>query len=77
MAARSGADLLRLIVKNLDDCRESFLDRFTAIQLVKIGLVHLACGWDILPDQWEERQIREALRGKVPRWDSDYKPIYD
>lgn len=73
---RSGATLLRLIVRNLGDCRESFLDRFTAIELVKIGLCHLACGWDKPPDQWEEKQVEQALRGKVPRWDSDYKPIY-
>lgn len=74
---RTGAELLRLIVRNMDDCRESFNDRFGAIELVKIGLCHLASGWDMLPDQWEERQIREALRGKAPRWDSDYKPVYE
>lgn len=77
MGARSGADLLRLIVRNMGDCRESFNQRFTAFQLVKLGIAHLASGWDLLPDQWEERQIREALRGKVPRWSNDYKPIYD
>jgi hypothetical protein len=77
MPRLSGVEIIRLVVRNLDDCRESFLQRFTAIQLLKIGIAHLACGWDFPPDQWEERQIQEALRGKIPRWDSDSKPLYD
>lgn len=74
---RSGADTLRLIVNGMNYCLESFNDRFTAEELVAIGKAYITCGWDILPDTWEERQVQEALQGKPPRWDDDEKPVYD
>ena len=74
---RTGAETLRLIVRNIGDCRESFNDRFTLDELIKIHLMFLECGWDIYPDQWEERQIKEALERKIPKWDSMERPFYD
>jgi hypothetical protein len=66
---RTGADELRLIVQNMNYCREGFNDRYTAEQLVAIGRAHIACEWDNPPDTWTPRQVRAALRGKVPRFE--------
>jgi hypothetical protein len=73
---RTGAEELRIIVRNLGITSESFNERFTAEQLIQIGRMQLACGWDFLPDRWKPRQVREALRGIVPAWDADEKPLY-
>ena len=66
--AMTGAEELRTAVGALDNCTESFLDRFTAEQLLQLWRVWNECGWDICPDQWTERQVREALQGKPPLW---------
>ena len=58
---RSGIDTLRLILRNLNDCPEDFLTRFTLQELVKIGLAHLDSDVDEYPDQWPERKLRQAL----------------
>lgn len=73
----TGAECLRRIVRNMDACRESFNDRFTMAELIAIHEAFLSSGWDIYPDQWEERQVQEALQGKPPRWNEDERPIYD
>lgn len=73
---RSGADELRTIARNMDATTESFNDRFTAEQLLTIGRAFLASEWDFYPDQWTARQVREALKGKPPRWDDNEKPVY-
>lgn len=65
---RSGAEELRLIVSNLNRCAESFLDDFDAAQLLAIGRAQLGGEWDITPDQWSPRQVREALSGIPPRF---------
>ena len=72
---RTGAEELRLIVANLNCCRERFLDRFTAEQLLAIGRAQIACEWDNPPDTWTVKQVRAALRGKVPRFDDDGRPL--
>lgn len=74
---RTGAEELRLIVKNLDLTEEGFNDRFTAEQLLQLGRMHLACEWDIFPDDWTDRQVAEALAGKPPQWDGNEKPVYE
>lgn len=74
---RSGADLLRLIVRNMDDAPESFNDQFSAAELFNIYAAHIACGWDYPPHEWTRRQLDEArLKNKPPRWDSDERPVY-
>jgi len=73
---RTGAEELRLIVENMNITREDFNDRFTAEQLVQIGRMLLASEWDIYPDQWSDRQVREALAGKPPRFDARERPVY-
>lgn len=77
MSKMTGAQLLRLIVNNLDACAENFLDRFTADQLIQIGRMHLLSEFDFYPDQWTDRQIREALIGKVPQWTANETPKYE
>lgn len=76
-----GIDTLRDAVKALNACSETFLDPFTPEQLLAICKVWKECEWDFYPDEWEPRQIREAIRGIVPRWNvplnGDYKAIYD
>ena len=74
---RTGAEELRLIVSNMNTTSETFNDRYTLEQLVQIGRMLLASEWDIYPDQWTDRQVREALKGIPPQWDkATEKPIY-
>ena len=73
---QTGADELRLIVRNMDSCPEWFLDRYTTEQLVTLFRAQLACGWDWMPHQWAPRQVREALCGIVPQWDEDEQTVY-
>lgn len=82
--AMSGIDLLRLVVQNLDRCREDFVHPapprkpFTPEQLIQIGRMHLLSEWDFYPDQWTARQVKEALAGKPPSWNRETeKPVYD
>lgn len=77
MPKRTGANTLRAIVRNMDATRESLNDRFTVPELIAIYSAHLASEWDIYPDQWEERQLQEAILGKVPHWDANERPVYD
>lgn len=71
-------DELRLIVRNFDDCRDSFNQNYTIDQLVQIHRMWMACDWDNYPDTWEDRQVEEALQGIVPRWNNQTgEPVYD
>lgn len=77
-SGRTGIEDLRRLVMNFNYCRESFLERFTIAELVKLHHAHQGCAWDFFPDQWTERQVREALRGRIPTWDpATEKPTYD
>lgn len=75
--AKSGIDHLRLLVKNLDYCNESFNEQFSAAELLKIHRAWMLSGWDIYPDTWTARQIKEALAGKSPNWDERERPKYE
>jgi hypothetical protein len=72
----SGVEELRLIVGNLNCCREEFIDKFTAQELVSLGLAHLRGEWDFFIDQWDPRQIQEALKGIPPCWTEKEEPYY-
>ena len=72
----TGMEKMRRIVKALNNCNESFLDQFPFNDLMKIYSAWLASEGTFLPDQWTERQVRDALRGIAPRWDFTEKPIY-
>jgi hypothetical protein len=83
MDAMPGIELLRLILQNLNMCREDFMwpaparKPFTPEQLIQIGRMHLLSEWEFYPDQWTKRQVKEALEGKPPRWDANERPLYD
>ena len=78
LAATSGVDRLRAVVRMCDACNESFVQRFTAAQLVTIWFAYLLCDWDYTPDMWHDRQVKRALGGIVPEWDGDSStPSYD
>lgn len=61
-------DMLRDMVSAFDRCDESFLDDKTIPQLINIYNCWMRCGWDIFPDNWEPKQVREAMRGICPNW---------
>jgi hypothetical protein len=67
-----GIEELRAAVKLFDQCNESFNwsehDPFTAEQLLAIYRAHKACKWYIDPDQWTDKQVKQALRGIVPEF---------
>ncbi len=73
---RTGVEELRLIVRNLNNCRESFLDPFTIEQLLALHRAWMSADWDFPPDQWQPEQVAQALRGITPRWDEDERPEY-
>jgi hypothetical protein len=59
-------DDLRRLVAVMNCCNESFLQRFTIDELVRVFSAHQRCEWDFYPDQWTEAQVQQALRGEVP-----------
>lgn len=67
---------LRRYVNLFDNCNEDFNSRFTIPELIKIAEMHATCGWDFYPDQWTDRQVKEALQGILPQWDSNERPSY-
>ncbi len=70
-----GMDSLRRMVRAFDSCRESFLDRFTPEELIKLFRAYQACSWDKLPDTWAETQIQDALNDIYPQWNDSEAPI--
>lgn len=72
---RSAPELLRLIVRNLGNEPEAFLERFTVSELVAIGRAQLAADWEIPPHRWTPLQLRAALKGQVPRWNNEGQPV--
>jgi hypothetical protein len=72
----NGADEMRLIVRNMNRARESFNSEYTSEELLQLYRMQWASGWDISPDQWTPRQVREALAGRAPQWDENEQPRY-
>ena len=73
---KTGMEELRASVHGLNYCKETFLNRFTAEELLVICRMWAQAEWDFFPDEWEERQVQEALQGIVPRWDDSERPMY-
>lgn len=78
---RTGIDLFRYSVTLFDHCNESFNRSFSGVELLKIADACQQSKWDIYPDQWEERQIQEAItQSKIPNWtevEGKLIPVYD
>lgn len=72
----TGAEEMRLCVSNMNVNRESFNNRFTAAQLLQINRMLILSEWEIYPDQWSARQVREALNGTPPQFDENERPVY-
>lgn len=74
--ALTGAEEMRLCISNANITSESFNDRYTAAQLLQINRMLILSEWEIYPDKWSTRQVREALKGMPPRFDNDERPVY-
>lgn len=68
---RKGMELVRYAVRLLDGCNETFNDSLTAEDAIKVADAMQRCAWDITPDRWEPKQVREALAGIVPEFRED------
>lgn len=67
---------MRMAINAFSYCNETFLQRYSVKELFKIHWAMMASEWDFLPDQWTDRQVREALKGIVPCWDDEEQPEY-
>lgn len=74
---RTGVELLRLTVRLCDNGNESFNMRFSADELIRLASAWESCEFDIPPHRWEARQVAEALRGTVPKFNDDETPKYE
>jgi len=72
----SGVGLVRAVAKMTVSVAENFWEGLSSAEVLAIGRAHIAAEWSFLPDSWSSRQVAEALRGVVPRWDDDEEPIY-
>lgn len=63
-----GIDELRRAVRILDSCNEGVNQCFSAVELLKLVEMQLRSGWDFYIDQWDGRQLKEALAGTPPNW---------
>ena len=74
-------DDMREAVKAFSCLNETFLQSFDTVeQLLAIRKAWRGCAYDICPDEWTDRQIDEAIRGKIPRWrdvEGHMVPVYD
>lgn len=69
---RSPVEVLRRVVDMCDRSPESFNQRFTIAELVRLWQVSYLCEWDIDPYQWSEEQIADALGdGIIPTFDEE------
>lgn len=72
----SDIEKMRRAVNAFSYCNEAFLMRYNILELMLLHLAMVNCKWDFLPDQWTNRQVREALKGIVPCWDGNEMPVY-
>lgn len=52
---------LRVMVRLFSRCNESFNQKWTLEQLIKIYEAYHACEWDILPDAWPASLLAHAV----------------
>lgn len=70
-------DMLRQLVNAFNNCRECSIDSLTIPELINIYHCWMRCGWNIYPDEWADKQIKEAKKGICPEWDERERPVYD
>jgi hypothetical protein len=69
VSGKTGAEVLRGAVRAFGHCRESFLDHYSAVELLALYDAWQRSEWGILPDEWEGRQVEEAIEGRAPCWE--------
>jgi len=63
----SGVDQLRAAVRLFNNCNETFNQKFTPEELMKLWRGYKLCEWDITPDDWTHGQVRRWLMdGDLP-----------
>jgi hypothetical protein len=72
----TAAEELRILVSNLNVNSETFNDKYSIEELIQINRMLMLADWEIYPDQWSQKQIKEALQGIPPSWKKDGKPEY-
>ena len=69
---RSPVEVLRRVAAMCDRSPETFNQRFTIAELVRLWQVSYLCDWDLDPYQWSEEQIADALGdGIIPTFDEE------
>lgn len=58
---QSGIDRMRRAVSILNACNETFNQRWTSEELLKIIDVHILGEWDVYPDTWTTEQCTAAI----------------
>lgn len=71
----TGIDELRGTLNLMNNCRESFCQRFSAAELIQLARRYRECDFDIAPDYWTPSQVLAGLAGVVPKWDENDDPI--
>lgn len=78
MIMEFGIDKLRKVVNLLNQCNETFNQKFTVEELIKLADICFNSNYDFLPDQYTGRQLYEAIKyNRTPTWDSKENPTYD
>lgn len=68
----TAVEVLRFVTRMCDRSPETFNQRFTIAELVRLWQVSYMCDWDIDPYQWSEEQIADALGdGIIPTFDEE------
>lgn len=71
----TGAEDLRAAVRLLNNCREQFLDGYSAEQCLALARAWRRAAWDVRPDEWTEEQVAIAIAGGTPEWADDGTPL--
>ena len=72
-----GIDILRRAVNFFNYCNESFNQRYSAEDLLKIAKACWLGEWDVFADQLTKQQIEAAIReGKSPKFEENYYGLH-
>jgi len=69
---KTGIEKLRKCLNLFNNCNESFNEKFTIDELIKLYNAYMNAEWDFRPDEWTEEQIQSCLKyNRTPEWDED------
>lgn len=75
MRPDTGIDQLRKAIALFCNCNETFNMRWHAEELIALYRAYAASDMDIPPDRWSDKQLVDALIGKVPMWSEAGEPL--